>query len=135
MRVPLSVDPNNKHWTSDSSRFGYQMLLKMGWSEGKGLGRQEQGNPDFIRVQKREPNQGLSSEEDQSPLCRKYVNWTVHKSNFDDLLRKMSSGEAGRTRRSEEGAKSKRKRNSEDSDSSGAASEALQLDESRCEIV
>jgi hypothetical protein len=44
----MPVDPNNKHWVNDKSKFGYKMLLKMGWSEGKGLGSQEQGMTENI---------------------------------------------------------------------------------------
>jgi hypothetical protein len=34
----------------DSNKFGQKMLEKMGWSNGKGLGAQEQGIVEHIRV-------------------------------------------------------------------------------------
>jgi Pin2-interacting protein X1 len=37
-KAKLPPDPRNTFWASDTSKFGYQMLLKMGWTEGKGLG-------------------------------------------------------------------------------------------------
>lgn len=36
------------------------MLARMGWSEGKGLGAQEDGTTDYVKVQKRLDNRGLS---------------------------------------------------------------------------
>jgi hypothetical protein len=35
------------------------LLKKMGWSEGKGLGKNLQGIPDPIRVVKKEDNSGV----------------------------------------------------------------------------
>ncbi|XP_073480808.1 PIN2/TERF1-interacting telomerase inhibitor 1-like [Aquarana catesbeiana] len=46
-----SVDPRNSAWTKDDSKFGQKMLEKMGWSKGKGLGAQEQGSTEHIKVQ------------------------------------------------------------------------------------
>jgi hypothetical protein len=43
-------DPNNLLWSRDSSRFGYQMLKQMGWKDGGGLGRTEDGSASHIRV-------------------------------------------------------------------------------------
>ena len=44
------------------SKFGIAMLKKMGWSEGKGLGRAENGIVECIQVQRREEGVGLGQE-------------------------------------------------------------------------
>lgn len=58
MKERLGVDPQNTTWAKDSGRFGYRMLLGMGWSEGKGLGVKEDGIKQTVKVTKRETNIG-----------------------------------------------------------------------------
>jgi hypothetical protein len=57
-----NVDPNNKAWLQDTTSFGYRMLLKMGWREGKGLGSKENGIKECIQVRKRRNLVGLGAE-------------------------------------------------------------------------
>ena len=38
---------------TDTSTFAYRMMQKMGWKEGKGLGKNESGTASNIRVQRR----------------------------------------------------------------------------------
>jgi hypothetical protein len=57
----LSVDPQNKFWANDKSRFGHKMLEKMGWAQGKGLGKNEQGNPEYVKAQKMNDKEGNPS--------------------------------------------------------------------------
>eukprot|EP00177_Eucheuma_denticulatum_P005661 GFKZ01010310.1.p2 GENE.GFKZ01010310.1~~GFKZ01010310.1.p2 ORF type:complete len:234 (-),score=56.84 GFKZ01010310.1:894-1595(-) len=63
--MPPSIDSppdsNNIKWSSDHSRFGYRMLQKMGWREGKGLGANEDGATEHIRVQKKMSTSGVGS--------------------------------------------------------------------------
>lgn len=55
----LSSDPNNKFWTNDKTRFGFKMLMKMGWTEGKGLGRNEQGMSTYVKAIKNDEKSGI----------------------------------------------------------------------------
>mmetsp|Transcript_127492 Transcript_127492/g.179948 ORF Transcript_127492/g.179948 Transcript_127492/m.179948 type:complete len:183 (+) Transcript_127492:104-652(+) len=79
----IALDPNNNTWAKDTSRFGFQMLLKMGWSNGKGLGKNEDGQTEHVKVEKREENIGLGAEV-------KNFSWTVHRDNFDDMLKRLN---------------------------------------------
>lgn len=54
-----SVDTQNQTWANDKSRFGFKMLQKMGWSEGKGLGRLEDGRTVALRAKKKDDKEGL----------------------------------------------------------------------------
>jgi len=55
------LDPNNKFWANDSTRFGYQMLLKMGWKPTKGLGKCEQGATRHVAVAMKDDRAGVGS--------------------------------------------------------------------------
>ncbi|XP_008570262.1 PREDICTED: PIN2/TERF1-interacting telomerase inhibitor 1 [Galeopterus variegatus] len=61
------------------------MLEKMGWSKGKGLGAQEQGATEHIKVQVKNNHLGLGaavSNED---------NWIAHQDDFNQLLAALST--------------------------------------------
>ncbi|VVC27795.1 G-patch domain [Cinara cedri] len=50
-------EPN--HWTNDDSKFGQKMLEKFGWTKGSGLGKNQQGISENIRVQQKVTPTGL----------------------------------------------------------------------------
>ncbi|XP_022792638.1 PIN2/TERF1-interacting telomerase inhibitor 1-like [Stylophora pistillata] len=80
-----SSDPRNTAWTNDTSRFGYQMLTKMGWENGKGLGAKEDGTKTHVKSVKRQNNLGLGAEKSHED------NWISHQVAFDDLLSQLNS--------------------------------------------
>ena len=51
----LQSRANNEHFTAapDKDSFGRAMMEKMGWAEGKGVGKNEDGMRTHIRAQKR----------------------------------------------------------------------------------
>lgn len=55
-------DTLNKAWKEDKSTFGFRMMQKMGWKEDKGLGKNETGIVDNVKIQKREVGLGLGME-------------------------------------------------------------------------
>jgi len=55
-------DTLNKQWKNDKSGFGFRMLQKMGWSEEKGLGKNETGMVSHLKVKTREQGLGLGVE-------------------------------------------------------------------------
>ncbi|XP_040204024.1 PIN2/TERF1-interacting telomerase inhibitor 1 [Rana temporaria] len=79
-----SVDPRNSAWTKDESKFGQKMLEKMGWSKGKGLGAQEQGSTEHIKVQVKNNTMGLGA-------CNNYEDkWIAHQDDFNQLLAELN---------------------------------------------
>lgn len=42
-------------WAIDNEKIGQKMLEKMGWTNGKGLGINEQGMKEHVRINKRNP--------------------------------------------------------------------------------
>lgn len=45
-------------FVTDRSKYGYCMLEQMGWSEGKGLGKEEEGDTEHIRISKKADSGG-----------------------------------------------------------------------------
>lgn len=70
----------------DENRFGTKLMLKMGWSKGKGLGRDEAGSKDFLRVRFKNDVKGIGFEnrDDQ---------WTQHEQSFNGLLSTLNGEE------------------------------------------
>ncbi|XP_004614809.2 PIN2/TERF1-interacting telomerase inhibitor 1 [Sorex araneus] len=80
-----AVDPQNTAWSNDESKFGQRMLEKMGWSKGKGLGAQEQGATEHIRVRVKNNNLGLGA------TVNNEDNWIAHQDDFNQLLAALNS--------------------------------------------
>jgi Pin2-interacting protein X1 len=85
MRQRISDDPQNKAWADDTSKFGYTMLQKMGWTPGKGLGQDEAGMTSHIRVHKKSDASGIGAKANTGN------NWLTHVDAFSQLLANLNS--------------------------------------------
>ena len=63
------------------------MLQKMGWSKGKGLGKNEDGSTSHIKVKKKEDSQGLGLDEDIEGTKTLMKNANV----FSDILKELNA--------------------------------------------
>ncbi|KAK3914948.1 PIN2/TERF1-interacting telomerase inhibitor 1, partial [Frankliniella fusca] len=54
-----ALNPRGNAWCEDSSKFGQRMLEKMGWSQGKGLGANEDGSTDPVTVSYKWDSKGM----------------------------------------------------------------------------
>lgn len=82
------LDTQNKQWAEDKTKFGYRMLEKMGWKDGKGLGLNENGATEHIRVRKKLSASGVGA----TTAAREQ--WKVPAelaSGLDDVLSRLSS--------------------------------------------
>lgn len=61
------------------------MLEKMGWSKGKGLGVNEDGTQDFVRLRYKQDSKGLGFQDRDDQ-------WTQHEDSFDGLLKSLNDG-------------------------------------------
>jgi len=76
----VSKDPLNKHWANDKEKFGFKMLMKMGWSEGKGLGLNENGSIEYVKAKTIKNKEGLGvSVETRN-------DWDVNNRDLDDIF-------------------------------------------------
>lgn len=78
------MDTLNATWKNDKSTFGYRMLQKMGWKEEKGLGKNESGIVNNIKVKKRDIGLGLGIE--QTTDSAGLLGWNATASSFNDVL-------------------------------------------------
>lgn len=85
-RQKWSDDPRNTRWASDKSKFGYQMLTKMGWSEGAGLGQTLQGQTSHIKIKKKRNGHGIGMKTSHDD------DWIAHQDSFNALLSQLNSG-------------------------------------------
>jgi len=53
---------------ADKSAFGFKMIAKMGWSEGKGLGKKEDGMATHVRVKRRSDQTGAQGTQLQAEV-------------------------------------------------------------------
>uniref|UniRef100_A0A8D8F9I3 PIN2/TERF1-interacting telomerase inhibitor 1 n=1 Tax=Culex pipiens TaxID=7175 RepID=A0A8D8F9I3_CULPI len=72
---------------NDSTNFGVRMLAKLGWSEGKGLGKREDGMsaPILPKLKQDAEGFGYAGEKDD--------HWTQHDQDFNQLLKSLNGGE------------------------------------------
>ena len=82
--MALLPDTLNARWKEDKSRFGYKMLQKMGWSEDKGLGKNETGAVAAVKLKKREDGAGLGVEKMTDGAGAK--GWSETATSFNSVL-------------------------------------------------
>jgi Pin2-interacting protein X1 len=80
----IGNDPQNLNWANDDLKFGLKLLKKMGWSEGKGLGKYEDGTLSHIKVQKKGDVLGLGADKHTAQ------DWTIHSLEFSDVLKRLN---------------------------------------------
>lgn len=61
------------------------MLKSMGWEKGKGLGKEQHGNVNFIQIRYKQDANGLGFEK------LKDNQWTQHEDTFNSLLKSLNS--------------------------------------------
>eukprot|EP00659_Diplonema_papillatum_P023106 gene23106-35412_t len=81
-------DPNNTTWSKNKNRLGFKLLEKMGWSEGKGLGKKENGTTEHVRVKAKDDNSGLGTALDVS-------SWRGNTTRFEETLQRLQTKRKG----------------------------------------
>ena len=81
-------DTKNATWKNDKTRFGYKFLSKFGWSEEKGLGKDETGMTTSVAVTKREEELGLGAEKASDGAGAR--GWGETTTGFNELYRRRN---------------------------------------------
>lgn len=92
-----TLNPRGKEWSEDSNKFGQKMLEKMGWTSGKGLGANEQGITEHVRVSVKNDTTGIGYKQDALDEA-----WTEHQDSFNDFLQKLQQNECHNAAQTEE---------------------------------
>ena len=58
LHVHVHVNPSCNLFSVDKTKFGFRMLEKMGWRDGRGLGVNEDGNKEHVKIHKKDDNLG-----------------------------------------------------------------------------
>ncbi|KAI9298307.1 G-patch-domain-containing protein, partial [Neoconidiobolus thromboides FSU 785] len=83
----IGEDPQNTTWSQNTSRFGFKMLEKMGWTPGNGLGLNEDGSKVHIKTSVKIDQRGLGAD------AKTEDNWIENTSGFSQLLAKLNAGQ------------------------------------------
>lgn len=81
-----SQDPRNTTWSNDKTKFGYQLMTRMGWTDGKGLGANESGDTSHVTVANKRDNLGVGVKKGNDD------NWIAHQDDFNALLGSLNQG-------------------------------------------
>ncbi|XP_071104401.1 PIN2/TERF1-interacting telomerase inhibitor 1-like isoform X2 [Haliotis cracherodii] len=85
----ISINPQGTNWSNDGSKFGQKMLERMGWSKGKGLGANEDGRVENVKVSFKNDQKGVGATKNQAD------NWIAHQDDFNSLLETLNEGHGG----------------------------------------
>uniref|UniRef100_A0A915JSS2 PinX1-related protein 1 n=1 Tax=Romanomermis culicivorax TaxID=13658 RepID=A0A915JSS2_ROMCU len=83
----IAPDPRNKSWTNEeTNNVGMKLLSKMGWSKGKGLGKDEQGlsTSDKLMSRPKIDNKGFGCE------TKDVEAWENGGTAFDSILARLN---------------------------------------------
>lgn len=102
-------DTLNAHWKQNKGSFGFRMLQKMGWSEEKGLGKNEDGMVASVKVKRREDGLGLGMEAVKDDVVGS-KSWNHTVSGFNAVLELLKTNYNANNQGSENDSESSKKK-------------------------
>ena len=87
MTIVATEDTRNSAWAENKAGFGHKMLAKMGWKEGRGLGKNQQGTTNNLRAIRREDSLGIGASTDTHGA----EGWSATSANFHGVLAKLKA--------------------------------------------
>eukprot|EP01099_Mayorella_cantabrigiensis_P003591 TRINITY_DN2726_c0_g1_i2.p1 TRINITY_DN2726_c0_g1~~TRINITY_DN2726_c0_g1_i2.p1 ORF type:complete len:317 (+),score=97.51 TRINITY_DN2726_c0_g1_i2:100-1050(+) len=79
-----SPDPQNLNWSQDTNTFGKKLMSDLGW-RGGGLGANQDGNPDFVKVKRNIEGRGIGCKGNENDM-----KFQEKKQQFDSVLQKLN---------------------------------------------
>jgi len=84
-KTKYDIDPRNNAWANDDNKFGQKLMEKFGWAKGKGLGAQEDGETENIKVKVKNDKHGIGANNDYSDT------WLDHQDDFNSILASLNT--------------------------------------------
>ena len=82
-KLKWSTDPQNTAWANDKTKFCFKMMEQMGWKEGEGLGKNNDGMKDYIEIKPVIDNRGLGCSYDSKSESQ-------HQPDYEEILRSLN---------------------------------------------
>lgn len=80
----IGPDPRNTLWGNSTSKLGFKLLSKMGWSPGEGLGLNADGINTHVAIKMKKNTLGVGADAKTSE------NWISQTKGFDELLANLN---------------------------------------------
>jgi len=90
-RQKWTLNPRGNLWANDESKFGQKLMEKMGWEKGNGLGANQDGRVENIKIKHKDNSKGVGFEGHDDT-------WLAHQDDFQAVLAALNveHGEAGK---------------------------------------
>lgn len=84
----MNNDPNGNRWSSSEKNFGKALMKKSGWTEGSGLGKEQDGIVSHVKVTRKDDVMGLGYQAGVQDT------WTTQSVGFADVLMRIKASTA-----------------------------------------
>jgi len=78
-RQKWTLNPRGNLWANDEDKFGQKLMEKMGWEKGKGLGANQDGRVEHIKIKQKDNQKGVGFEGHDDT-------WIAHQDDFQAVL-------------------------------------------------
>ncbi|RHW71469.1 G-patch domain containing protein [Trypanosoma brucei equiperdum] len=115
----MSEDPNGTRWLKSENNVGRSLLLRGGWTEGSGLGKEKDGVTTHVKVRQKDGTMGIGY------AGNVHETWSTQSVAFADVLEKIKAAvSVNDDSDAEGGGSSSQAKNEERSDAGGCGKAA-----------
>ena len=87
---PSPDAPKTLYQGVERDGFGMRLLTRLGWREGRGLGKNQDGIARHVHARKRQVGTGVGADARNDASGANAVDWTMNTVAFDDVLRSLN---------------------------------------------
>jgi len=109
-RTKWTLNPRGNFWSNDNDKFGKKLMEKMGWEKGKGLGANQNGMLEPVKIRQKDDSKGIGFEGHDDT-------WLEHQDDFQAVLAALNAEHGTETSQQSEKAEEETKQESLESTS------------------